>query len=323
MGVGMDLEFTQLDLRYKNLRRNNSNKERRLLASLSECGQQMPVVVVGGNKAGIYVLLDGYKRVRALKKLKHDLVRVTIWDLDESDGLLLERLMRTSESDGALEQGWFLDELNDRFDLSHEELARRFDKSQSWVSRRLALVRDLPKEVRKSVQSGKLPAHSAMKFLVPMARAKRDDCIRLVAALGKLQPSTRDMEALYTTWVRGDKKTRELVVTKPEMVLKAREHRALEESSPNTPGRQLLDDFGILVGTSRRARTKLVQGLINDLLPTETEQAQSIARQARTECNALFRSAASLLKTPDKSERSLSNAQSPQQRQQQQEETND
>jgi len=291
----VDLELHQLELRYEKLRRRSASKERQLVASLAEKGQQLPVVVVcDSDQAGSYVLLDGYKRVRALAKLRLDTVRATVWDLAEVDAVLLERLMRTTESDGALEQGWLLEELNERFALTGEELARRFDKSPSWVSRRLALVRAVPREVQEHVQRGALPAHAAMKYLVPLARAKRADCIRLVAALGSLRPSTRDVEALYATWVSGNKATRELVVTQPSLVLKAREQARNDKTPEQTPGRQLLDDFGILVGVSRRARTKLIQGLFTNLLPTEAQEAKRIARQARQECEALFESAADL-----------------------------
>lgn len=291
----MDLEFIQLDLRYEKLRRRSTRKENRLVASLADAGQQLPVVVVSGSEGDRYVLLDGYKRVRALKSLRHDIVRATLWDLDELEALLLERLMRTTESDGALEQAWLLEELSERFALSHEELGRRFDRSQSWVSRRLALVRAVPREVQDRVQRGALPAHAAMKYLVPMARAKRADCVRLITALGALRPSTREVETLYTVWASGNKETRELVVTQPSLVLRAHEQARDDEASEKTPGRSLLDDFGILVGTSRRARAKLLQGLLGHLLPTEAKEAGRIARQARWECDALFRSAAALL----------------------------
>jgi hypothetical protein len=134
-----------------------------------------------------------------------------------------------------------------------------------------------------------------MKFLVPMARAKRSDCVRLVEALATMSPSTRDLEALYAAWTSGNKQTRELVVTQPSLVLRARAQMQQDKGSAKTPARRLLDDFGILIGTSRRARARVVQGLIEHLLPTEQKQAQHAAQQARWECNALFRAAAALL----------------------------
>lgn len=294
----MDLELGQLELRYEKLRRRNAHKERQLVASLAEKGQLLPVVVVRDGDA--FVLVDGYKRVRALKSLRHDTASAIAWDLGELEAVVLERVMRTTEVDGALEQGWLLEELNERFDLSHEELARRFDKSPSWVSRRIALVRALPHEVQTRVQSGALPAHGAMKFLVPMARAKDSDCVRLVMALGQTRPSTRDLGALYATWAAGNQKTRELVVTKPLAVLQAREQAKVGRGvvPDRTPGRTLLDDLGIIIGTSRRARAKLLHGLLARLLPTEEQEASSSAQQARWECEAFFRAAAPLLATP-------------------------
>src|ERR1019366_7779888 len=47
-------------------------------------------------------------------------------------------------ADSAIEQGWLLREMGARFGLGREELARRFDRTPSWVSRRLALVGELP-----------------------------------------------------------------------------------------------------------------------------------------------------------------------------------
>jgi hypothetical protein len=88
------------------------------------------------------------------------------------------------------------------------------------------------------------------------------------------------------------------VVTQPTVVLRARQEARGDKSSEKTPGRKLLDDFGVLVGTSRRARGRLVQGMLAHLLPTEEREVQRAARQARGDCEALFRAAAALLDAP-------------------------
>ena len=62
----------------------------------------------------------------------------------------------------------------------------RFDKSESWVSRRLALVSELPEPVQELVRSGGLPAHAAMKHLVPLARAKAAGWQALGDRVGRL-----------------------------------------------------------------------------------------------------------------------------------------
>ena len=72
---------------------------------LAEAGQQVPVVVVTAGESNRHVLVDGFKRVRALQRLGRDTVRAMVWDLSEAEALLLERLMRSGDGAGALEEG--------------------------------------------------------------------------------------------------------------------------------------------------------------------------------------------------------------------------
>jgi len=41
--------------------------------------------------ASMHILVDGFKRVRALKHLKHDTVRAIRWDLEEREARTHER----------------------------------------------------------------------------------------------------------------------------------------------------------------------------------------------------------------------------------------
>ena len=104
----MELEFHQLEHRYEALRVRSREREQRLMVSLAEHGQQTPVVVVRAEQLGHYVLIDGHKRVRALKRLGKDTVRSTIWEMGEGEALVLERQLRRAERESALEQGWLL-----------------------------------------------------------------------------------------------------------------------------------------------------------------------------------------------------------------------
>jgi ParB-like chromosome segregation protein Spo0J len=213
----MELELHQLELRHEMLRVRNARRERLLLASLSEIGQTTPVVVVSEGER--FVLIDGYKRVRAMRALRHDIVIATEWSLGEAEALLFERLMRAGDADSAIEQGWFLHEMHTRFGLSQQELARRFARTPSWVSRRLALVEQLPESVQAHVRSGAIGAHAAMKFLVPMARANGAACVRLADALAPERPTDRQVGELYALWSTGSAKTREMVLSVPLVAL--------------------------------------------------------------------------------------------------------
>lgn len=285
----MELEFHRLDLRYEALRKRSPSREARLLASLAEVGQQVPVIVVAGGEEGRHVLVDGYKRVRALLRLRRDGVRAVAWDLGEAEALLLERLMRSADGNGALEEGWLLAELRDRFGMTAEDLARRFDKSASWVSRRLSLVVDLPSEIQEQVRRGEIVAHAAMKHLVPLARANRGQAVRMSAALGPHRPTSRQVAALYAAWMGGSEATREELARDPILFLRARE----VASRPPDPAEQgpagvLLADLGALGGIARRGLRHLREGLAGRLVPAERNEVARAFAQAQADAAQLF-----------------------------------
>jgi hypothetical protein len=70
----------------------------------------------------------------------------------EAASLRVQRLMTSTVT------GWFLRELRERFGLSGEELSKRFGRTPSRVSRRLALVAELPESVHAHVRAGSIGA---------------------------------------------------------------------------------------------------------------------------------------------------------------------
>src|SRR4051795_4533998 len=197
----MQLEFHQLERRWEPLRLREAHRQRQLTASLAEGGQQTPIIVVATeNDRSRYVVIDGYKRVAALEQLRRDTVEAIVWDMSEAEALLLERSLRFSRQECALEQGWLLSEMSQCFGYSLEELARRFDRSVTWVSRRLALVELLPESIQEQVRAGEIAAQVAMKFLVPVARQSLEDCQRMAAIFAKHHCDTREAGQLYGAW---------------------------------------------------------------------------------------------------------------------------
>jgi ParB family transcriptional regulator, chromosome partitioning protein len=282
----VDIDLHRLELRYERLRKQSPDRERHLLASLAEIGQQTPILVIAGGEEGRLVVIDGYKRVRVLRRLCIDTARAALWELSELEALLLERFMRTAESDGPLEQGWLLCELQARFGMTPGELARRFDKTASWVSRRLSLVRELPEAIQEHVRRGAICAHAAMKYLVPLVRANASDCARLADAVAPLRLSTRDVGALYGGWLTGHPKTRALVLGDPALYLRAREAEQAAAAA-ESPLAQLLDDLGALGGVARRAKRRLSQELMSSLLPHEREEIVDRFGQASADVQAI------------------------------------
>lgn len=250
----MEIEFHQLDLRYESLRVHRPDRERRLLASIAEHGQQVSIVVVaidGGPSR--FVVIDGYKRIRSLQKLGRDTVNATVWDMSEPEALILDRSIRTGEGETAIEQAWLLSELHGSLEMSLDDLARRFDRSKSWVSRRMALARELPQSVQQSVRLGKIGAHAAMKYLVPIARINKLSCERLAEEIARHQFSTCEVGLIYDAWRQGPSCVQNSIIDSPKLFLRSR--REIEEYDPESvdAGKELLRNLDIAGGIARRA----------------------------------------------------------------------
>jgi ParB/RepB/Spo0J family partition protein len=278
----MQLEWHQLELRYEGLRKRHPVQERQLLASLSELGQQCPIVVV--SEAMRFVVIDGYKRVRALRRLARDTVRGTCWQISELEALLLERTLRRASED-PLDEAWLLAELQGRFGLSLEELARRFERTKGWVSRRLGLIQALPQAIQEQVRSGALSAHAAMKYLVPLARANVEAASQLAAVMAPLKPTTREVGSLYQGWQAGTARTRELILTRPEVYLQA---QSSQTPAPSSPTQRWLNDLEALGGIARRARRSLEQGLWQQLLGSERGELEHAFTRMKTNVDGLI-----------------------------------
>jgi len=284
--AAMELEFHQLDLRYERLRVRQPARERRLLASLADAGQQMPIVVVVAGPT--YVVVDGHKRVRCLRQLHRDLVAAVTWEMSEPEALIFRQLLRTDATDSVFEQGWLLRTLHEDHGLALDALARRFDRSVSWVSRRVSLVRTLPEPVQQHVLDGRLVAHAAMKYFVPLARANVADCVRLVEAIVPHRLSTRQIGRLYDAYITGIEATRELVLTDPLLVLRLTDDTPPARVRPEASAPEaLLADLHMLGAVARRAARRLQHG--GGVLPPERDRAWRLFDQVQWDFRDLQR----------------------------------
>src|SRR6266852_2175110 len=278
----MQLEFHQLDRRWEHLRVRHPARQRRLLASLAEVGQQTPIVVVAAGQPDRYLVIDGYKRIAALQQLGRDTVEAVEWPMGEAEALLLERSLRFSEHDSALEQGWLLAEMEQRFGYGLDELARRFDRSASWVSRRLGLVELLPEAIQQQVREGKISAHVAMKCLVPVARVDVEQCERMAAAFVQHRCDTRQAGQLYTAWRKGMRAVRERILAEPELFLKTQ--RQPPAARPAAAG--LERELEMAVAILHRAGRRLAEALPEMDGPRQ-EQTQRHIESARRELDRM------------------------------------
>ena len=71
----IEIEIARLDLRYAGVRGRQKRREGQVQGEVAAAGQQVPIVVV--REEGRHVVVDGFKRVSAAKRLGQDTVQAT------------------------------------------------------------------------------------------------------------------------------------------------------------------------------------------------------------------------------------------------------
>jgi ParB-like chromosome segregation protein Spo0J len=266
----MEIELHQLDRPYAGLRIRDPRHAARWLASLSQRDPEASlgaVLVVPAQAPDRFVLIDGYARVAALEALRRDTVEAIVLPLAQSEALIFAHRLGNGGSRCALEEAWLLRALHEEMGLSLGELARRFSRSPSWVSRRLALLEALPDSVQQQVRVGAIPAHAAMRCLVPLARANAAQCAQLAERIADAALSARSVERLYVAWRRGDAEVRARIAAHPLLYLRAEQAQA-EADEPQDAGalaiETLLRDVDVAGAICRRVTRRLVRGLFPD-----------------------------------------------------------
>jgi hypothetical protein len=249
----VEVDLHQLELRHRDLRIHDGEQRRRLIGSLAEVGQQVPVVVI--RDADRLVLIDGYLRIEALRRLHRDTAIATTWPVTEIEALVHHRHLSGAKR-VALEDAWLLGRLREH-GLTMEQLARQLCRSTSWVSRRLGLLDALDSSAQDRVRAGTVPAHAAMKYLVPLARANKAQCTQLIAGLGDTRVSDRELGGLYTAWKRADRAGKRRIVAEPLLVLRA---LAAMTEEPEDEVASLHKDLTVLAAVALRAGRRARDG---------------------------------------------------------------
>ena len=218
----IEVNLAALDVRYSGLRVKDQRQEARLLASLEVDGQKDPILVIAGSE-GRWVVVDGHKRVRALLRLRRDVAKAVVLEMSPTEALAMAYRAASGLSYNALEEGWLVYELHRGGKWSLGKVAAAMGRSKSWVSRRLGLVEGLPDGVLESVKRGDLGAWSAMKHLLPLARANASTCERLAGKIVSAGMSSRQVALVCEHFAKSSAEIRERILEDPARFLKALE----------------------------------------------------------------------------------------------------
>ena len=261
-----EVELHLLALRFAATRVNDERAVQRLMRSIDTCGQLIACIAVDepedGHGGARLVLIDGYRRVAALRKLGRDTVRVECWSGTLAEALAQVLAGSRSRAFTAIEEALLLRELMDRQCLSQREAARQCGRDVSWVNRRLQLLSEVPEAVLEAVRRAQVSTWGAVRVFVPLARASAEHAQRLLANLGKPQQalSTRELNTWFAQYRCAQRSQRERMVEHPRLLIDSLTEREREHATTQLKGgpeRQTVAELGYLQGQLERARRAL------------------------------------------------------------------
>lgn len=210
-----EIELGQIDTRYEGLRLKDRRAEEELLISILEYGIREPLLCMV-HPGAVFVLLDGFKRLRCAAKL--NIANAPIHSLGDTESAAILELLRVSNCQrlSILEQAALVDELQKTHGLSLSEIARQLDRSPAWVSVRLGLMAGMSQIVKQEVFGGRFPVRVYMYTLRPFTRVKgkkgRVEVDAFVPAVSGREFSVRDIDFLWQSYITGGPELREQIL---------------------------------------------------------------------------------------------------------------
>jgi ParB family transcriptional regulator, chromosome partitioning protein len=221
------LDLHRLDLRFAYARVAEPRAVERIARSIESSGQVVPCIAVADPPVDALqgterlVLIDGYRRVAALRRLGRDTAQVECWACDVPEAVLGVLARSQSRPVAAIEEALVVRELVEQLGLSQREVARRSGRDVSWVSRRLQLLVGLPEAALVAVIEGRLSSWAASRVVVPLVRANSEHAERLVKVLSDTPLATRDLRRWFDHYQKAGHVTRERLVDDPHLFVAA------------------------------------------------------------------------------------------------------
>lgn len=180
----------------------NQEALQELSESIKEHGLLQPIVVYD-NGDGDYVLIAGERRLRASKLAGLSNIRAIVAEIEQKkmrELAIIENIQR--EELNAIELALSYQELLEEYDITHEELSKRINKSRTQITNTLRLLQ-LCDEVKTMLGEEKITQGHA-KMLVTLSESEQ----KLVAdsIIGQ-RLSVRDTETLIKKLKNGQDST--------------------------------------------------------------------------------------------------------------------
>ena len=165
----VDIPVNAMGEIYGRFRLIHPGSEASVLESMRQFGQILPVVVVRGVEPHRYELIDGFKRLRACRKLGLKTIRARVLSLGVRPvKAAILQLNWKARSIREMEEAMIVQSLHREDNLSQVEIALLLGRHKSWVCRRICLMEKLCDEVLSHLKLGLIsPGHGRQLTRLP------------------------------------------------------------------------------------------------------------------------------------------------------------
>lgn len=255
------VELHRLELRFEATRIIDTAAVQRLANSIQDSGQLVACIAALDQDSGALVLIDGYRRLSALKRLGRDTALAQCWHCPVGAALAQMLAHSFSRTFDPMEEALMLRELIDSLGLSQREAARQCARDVSWVQRRLVLLGALPQELVQAVRSGGISSWAAARIVAPLARANSAHASQLLTNMASSPLSTRQLQTWFGHYQGAQHTQRQRMVDHPRLFidsLNERQSQSIAKDLRGGPEREVAGELGYLQALLQRAHRRLV-----------------------------------------------------------------
>ena len=207
-----NIKSEDIDTRYETCRIKNKQVEKELLDSVIENGILEPLEVI--NIVNKPILLNGFKRYR--NAIKAGIESIPCISIGENEVIGILELLKISNKKtlNIIEQAQLIDKLHSTHKMNIVDISQNLDKSKSWVSMRLGLIKEMDNEIKNILFNGEFPVYAymyTMRQFMRMNYAKKDEISEFIQLIAGKKLSTRSIENLAYGYFKGSSEFKEQI----------------------------------------------------------------------------------------------------------------
>jgi hypothetical protein len=240
------IALENINERLQRYRLQNARIEHKLFESLGRYGQMTPVVVC--RLEGENVLIDGFKRLRAARRLQGmTCLSARLLEVDEQGAkAAIYNLNLLHQRPQELEEAWIVHSLVREDGLSQVEAARLLRRHKSWVNRRLAMLERLCDAAREELRLGLLTPSAARQ----LTRLPTGNQVEVLRAMREASLNAQELSGVVDLLLASStREQKDFVLGDPRQALRQSEDRYVHYWDPrlSTAGNRAAKQLTLLL----------------------------------------------------------------------------